>query len=210
MLNETEKCKEDFYYFLDNYIKPDNETRVYIDLIKNNTRIQINKENDKAKDAMYIFVLYVFLFGDCGNIGVLAKTILAASKYNLDIYELCKTLPDFLFDKKYHERISKYLYTTKKEGYFNFASIPNCSDCVPFIGFTNLINIVDIKELSKTEIEETLEYCFLDAYSALNNKYYKNENVKIFILDNITEEISVTFGGEIYSINNFYKVGYNG
>ena len=44
MLNETEKCQDDFYYFLDNYIKPDNETRHYIELIKDNTRIQINKQ----------------------------------------------------------------------------------------------------------------------------------------------------------------------
>lgn len=210
MLNETEKCKEDFYYFIDNYIKPDNETRDYIDLIKNNTRIQINKENDKAKEAMYIFVLYVFLFADCGNIGVLAKTILAAGKYNLNIYELCKTLPDFLFDKKYHERISKYLYKTKKKGYFNIASVPDYNQCNPFIGFTNIINIVDVKRFTKTEIEETLQYCFLDAYLTSNNKYYKNEDIKIFILDDIPEEISVNFGEESYSINDFCKVGYNG
>jgi hypothetical protein len=209
MLNETEKCKDNFYYFLDNYMNTDNETREYIELIKNNMRIQINKENNKAKEAMYIFVLYIFLFGDCGNIGILAKTRLVASKYNLNIYELCKTLPDNLFDKKYHERISKYLYRTKKYGYFNFESIPDYSKCNPFIGFTNLINIVDFENFSKIEIEETLHYCSIDAYYSLNNSHYKNEDVKIIILDDIPEEISVNFREELYSIVDFYKVGYN-
>lgn len=207
MLNENEKCKDDFYYFLDNYIKPDNETRKYIELIKNNTRIQINKENNKAKEAMYIFVLYRFLFG-CGSIGILAKTLLKASKYNLNIYAICKTLPDFLFDKKYHERQSKYLRRTRENNYLNFSRVmPDYS--TPFIGFTHLINIVDFKDFSKTGIEETLSECLLHEYCSLNNKYYKNEDIKIFILDEIPEEISVNFGEESYSIVNFYKVGYN-
>lgn len=207
MLNEAEKCKDDFYYFLDNYIKPDNKTRKYIELIKNNTRIQINKENNKAKDAMYIFVLYRFLFG-CGSIGILAKTLLKASKYNLNIYAICKTLPDFLFDKKYHERQSKYLRNSS-ESRLNFSGVmPDYS--TPFIGFTHLINIVDFKDFSKTGIEETLSECLLHEYWSLNNKSYKNEDIKIFILDDISEEISLNFREKSYSAVDFYKVGYDG
>lgn len=207
MLNETEKCKDDFYYFLDNYIKPDNETRKYIELIKNNTRIQINKENNKAKEAMYIFVLYRFLFG-CGSIGILAKTLLKASKYNLNIYAICKTLPDFLFDKKYHERQSKYLRNSS-ESRLNFSGVmPDYS--TPFIGFTHLINIVDFKDFSKTGIEETLSECLLHEYWSLNNKSYKNEDIKIFILDDISEEILLNFREKSYSTVDFYKVGYDG
>ena len=207
MLNETEKCKDDFYYFLDNYIKPDNKTRKYIELIKNNTRIQINKENNKAKEAMYIFVLYRFLFG-CGSIGILAKTLLEASKYNLNIYEICKTLPDFLFDKKYHERHSKYLRNSSKN-HLNFSGVmPDYS--TPFLGFTHLINIVDFKDFSKTGIEKTLSECLLHEYWSLNNKSYKNEDIKIFILDDISEEISVNLREKSYSTVDFYKVGYDG
>ena len=207
MLNETEKCKDDFYYFLDNYIKPDNKTRKYIELIKNNTRIQINKENNKAKEAMYIFVLYRFLFG-CGSIGILAKTLLKASKYNLNIYAICKTLPDFLFDKKYHERQSKYLRNSS-ESRLNFSGVmPDYS--TPFIGFTHLINIVDFKDFSKTGIEETLSECLLHEYWSLNNKSYKNEDIKIFILDDISEEILLNFREKSYSTVDFYKVGYDG
>ena len=207
MLNETEKCKDDFYYFLDNYIKPDNKTRKYIELIKNNTRIQINKENNKAKEAMYIFVLYRFLFG-CGSIGILAKTLLKASKYNLNIYAICKTLPDFLFDKKYHERQSKYLRNSS-ESRLNFSGVmPDYN--TPFIGFTHLINIVDFKDFSKTGIEETLSQCLLHEYWSLNNKSYKNEDIKIFILDDISEEISLNFREKSYSTVDFYKVGYDG
>ena len=208
MLNETEKCKEDFYYFLDNYINPDNETRKYIELIKNNTRIQINKENNKAKEAMYIFVLHCFLFG-CGSIGILAKTLLKASKYNLNIYSICKTLPDFLFDKKYYERKSKYLRRTIENNYLNFSGVmPDYS--TPFLGSTHLINIVDFKGFSKTGIEETLSECLIHEYYSLNNEYYRNEDVKIFILDDIPEEISVNFREESSGTIDFYKVGYNG
>ena len=205
-LSEKQKCS-DFNYFLDTYIKPDIETNNYINLIKNNIRININKENDKAAQAMYVFVLHRFLFGSKGiNIGILAKTLRKAIKYDLDIYSICKTLPDFLFDKKYHERQSKFLRNTREGSRLNFGGVmPDYS--TPFLGFTHSINIVDFKNFTKKGIKETLFECLLHAY--LQTEYYSSEDIKIFILDDIPENISVTFREVSYGVSDFYKVGYD-
>lgn len=206
--SEKQKCS-DFNYFLDTYIKPDIETSNYINLIKNNIRININKENKKATQAMYMFVLHRFLFGSKGiNIGILAKTSHKAIKYNLDIYAICKNLPDFLFDKKYHERQSRFLRHTREGSRLNFGRVmPDYS--TPFLGFTHSVNIVDFKNFTKKGIKETLFECLLHEYWSLNNKHYKSEDVKIFILDDIPENISVIFGEETCRASDFYKVGYN-